>query len=375
MGPDSKYILSVRLLLVSLISCTLSHAQLSPCKGCVPEHLLRSETYGIEISSDYLTVAVQHVNGTLEPVTLTYPSLQYQILMNRLLNESNISPYGYGGELPTHNASRSRTPTTDAEIETLTQEITKIVSKVISQGRNFQHYSIAIPSFFTPTDEKHLLTALQRSHLAIPCSSVPIDYEIYYALDTTICPRHFEFNCRPIDCYSKTLIFVEYSDSTLSGYLYQVWGGGYLNRIAYFVDPALGNNTNQAGFEAVAQRVKALIEDNEGRLEVGPINWNFVQVVLFGQLASDSSFRQAVRDALYSFTKTPILPPTVQKDIVRDAVFMGAFGAARGAKRSIDSPSPEYCNDEDSICTRIREKVFRDSLVAEPKHSEHSDEL
>ncbi|TVY89776.1 hypothetical protein LAWI1_G008065 [Lachnellula willkommii] len=114
-----------------------------------PLQRLRSETYGIDISTDYLAVAVQHVNGTLEPVTLTYPSLQYQFLMNRLLNESNISPYGYGAELPAHNSSRSRTPMTDAEVETLTQEISKIVSTVISQGRSIRYYGIAMPSFFT----------------------------------------------------------------------------------------------------------------------------------------------------------------------------------------------------------------------------------
>ncbi|TVY21327.1 hypothetical protein LARI1_G003083 [Lachnellula arida] len=320
-------------------------------------------------------VAVQHVNGTLEPATLTYPSLQYRFLMNRLLNESNISPYGYGAELPAYNSSRPRTLMTDAEVETLTQEITKIISKVINQGRNIQYYSIAMPSFFTSTDERNLHEALHRSHLPIPCSSVPVDWDIFSALNTTHCPRHFEFDCRPSDYNTRTLLFVEYSDSQLSGYLYQVWGGGYLDRVAYFTDPGLGNRTNEAGYKSVAQRVKALIEDNEGRNSFGLINWDTVEVVVFGQLAFDASFHQAVRDALYPFTKTPILPPTVQKDTVTDTVFMGAFGAARSAKSFIDRPAPENCNVEDQKCTRIREQVFRDSLVAQTKNSEHSDEL
>ncbi|TVY39876.1 hypothetical protein LSUB1_G005031 [Lachnellula subtilissima] len=319
-----------------------------------------------------IAVAVQHVNGTLEPVTRTYPGLQYRLLMNRLLKESNISPYGYGGELPAHNSSHS--PTTDAEVETLTQEITKLVSKVISQGRIIQYYSITVPSFFTSTDQTHLNTALQLSHLPIPCSYVPIDVDIFYALDTRDCPRQFEFDCRPIDYNTKLLLLVEYSDSTLSGYLYQVWGGGYLNRVAYFADPDLGKKTNQAGHEAVAQRVKALVKDNEGRIYFGPINWDNVGVIVFGQLAFDSSFHQAVREALYSFTKTPMLPPTVQDTLI-DPVFMGASGAARSAKNRIDRPTPENCNVEDQKCTKIREKVLRDSLVAQPKNSKYSDEL
>lgn len=148
-----------------------------------------------------------------------------------------------------------------------------------------------------------------------------------------------------------------------------------MDRVTYFADADLGNETNGAGYEALTQRIKALIEDNEDRMVFGPINWNAVDVVVFGQLAFDSSFHQAVRDALYSFTKTPILPPTVQKDTSTDAAFMGAFGAARSAKSLIDRPAPDDCNVEDRKCTRIREKVFRDSLVAEKKDSEHSDEL
>jgi hypothetical protein len=140
-----------------------------------------------------------------------------------------------------------------------------------------------MPSFFTSANEEHLLVVLQHSNLPKLYSSLAVDWAIFNELDTTHCPRHFEFDCSPIDYNLKTMVFVEYNNSTLSGFFYQVWGGGYLDRVAYFADPGLGNKTGQENWEAVTQRVKALIEDNERRSAFGPINWDTLVSRLRGE--------------------------------------------------------------------------------------------
>lgn len=245
-----------------LLRLVFSHAlyESQNCKGCAPEHLLSTEVYGLDVSPDYLygssspncnlspslltsseirAVAVQHVNGTLGPIAITSPGLEYQSLMDRLFNESDISPYGYGIE--EHKTIPQEEPA-NAEIRILSSEISKIVAIVNSGGRQIQYYSIAMPSFFTSAHESLLLAALQPSNLPKPYASYVVDWSIYNMFNTENCIRQFEFDCGSTD-YSynpKSIIFVEYSKSTLSGYLYGVWGPGYVDRVAYLVDPEMG---------------------------------------------------------------------------------------------------------------------------------------
>lgn len=157
--------------------------------------------------------------------------------------ESDIYPYGYGNELPERISSRSRDQLVDADINVLSEEITKIVSVVQDQDRNIRHYSISMPTFFTRSNEEQVLTELQRSKLPEPSSSEPADSAAFAALNTTHCQRHFEFDCTAIDYNPRTIIFLEYSNSTLSGSLYHFWGGWYFDCVAYFSDARLGNRT------------------------------------------------------------------------------------------------------------------------------------
>lgn len=117
----------------------------------------------------------------------------------------------------------------------------------------------------------------------------------------------------------------------------------------------------------MSQRLKSLIEENKEKGIIGWINWNNIDVVVFGQLASDSLFHQALQEAFSSFTQRPILPPTIQGADVWDAVFAAAFGAGRSAKSFLNTLKPQWCSVEDEKCTKLREEVYRDSLTSQPE--------
>jgi hypothetical protein len=306
------------------------------------------------------------VNGTIDPVAMTHPGAQYQALMYILLDKSTVLPYGYDTE-PPESTLGSSPEKIGVAVDILSEEITKLLSIVASQSRDIQHYSIAMPSFFTAENEELLVAAFRQSNLPAPRDSFPVDFAVLSSLETSNCPRPFEFDCRPIDYNTWTKVLVEYSNSTLSGYLSQLWGGGYLDRVAYFVDPELGNYTGGSKWEVVAKRVRALVEDNKAGF-LSPISWSTADVVVFGQLASDPSFHRALRDALFPYTDKPILLPTGQASMSFGQIFIAASGAARSAKTSIDLPQhPKWCNKEEERCTRLREEIYQESLVAQPE--------
>jgi hypothetical protein len=288
--------------------------------------------------------------------------------------ESDICPYGYGNELPEHIPHRLEEQLDDTDVNVLFKEITKIVALVQSQDRKIGHYSVAIPTFFTRSNEERLLEAFRRSDLPEAPSSEPADFAAFTALNTTRCLRHFEFNCAAIDYNPRTIIFLEYSNFSLSGMLYHFWGGWYFDRVAYFADARLGNRTcgDQGHWRRITHKIQALIEDNKDKI---PFGRDPLEVVLLGLLGSDPSFHQAVRDALGFVTNEHVRHPTAQESTFLDPIFASALGAARGAKSNIDRPRPMGCNVEDSECTIVREKVLNDSLVKQSPREAHSWEL
>jgi hypothetical protein len=306
------------------------------------------------------------VNGTIDPIAITQPGAQYQALMNKVLNLSDIFPYGYDTELP-RSTIDSLSEEMAIAVDILSDEINRLLSIAASQGRNIKHYSITMPSFFTSENEGMVLAALKQSQLPPPCVSFPVDFTVLNSFDLTDCSRPFEFDCRPIDYNTWTKVFIEYSNSTLSGYLSQLWGGGYLDRVAYFVDPELGNYNGGGKWEAVTKRIRALIEDNEDRV-LSPISWSTVDVMVFRQLASYLSFHHALQDALFPYTGRPILLPSNQAGTKIGHIFMAASGAATNAKTIISRPQhPQWCNKEEERCTRLREEIYQDSLVPQPE--------
>lgn len=55
------------------------------CEACAPVEMLRSHAYGIEISSDYITVTIQHANGSLVRLMKAEPSYEfYETMMGWL---------------------------------------------------------------------------------------------------------------------------------------------------------------------------------------------------------------------------------------------------------------------------------------------------
>jgi hypothetical protein len=154
--------------------------------------------------------------------------------------ESGIYLYGYGNELPEDRSHRLQEQLVNTDVNILLEEITKIVALGQSQYRNIRHYWVAMPTFFTSSNQQHLLEAFQRSDLPEARFSEPTDFAAFSALNTTRCLRHFEFNCATIDYNPRTTISLEYSDSTLSGMLYHSWGGWYFDPVVYFADAQLG---------------------------------------------------------------------------------------------------------------------------------------
>jgi hypothetical protein len=207
-----------------------------------------------------------------------------------------------------------------------------------------------MPTFFTRSNEEQVLTALQRSKLPEPSSSEPADFAAFTALNTTRFLRHFEFDCTAIDYNPRTIIFLEYSNSTLSGSLYHFWGGWCFDRVAYFSDARLGNRTfvgDQGHWEAVTHKIRALIEDNKDKIAFGRFNSDPLDVVVLGQLAFDLLSHQVVRDALSSYASGHIVPPMARESTILDPPFVSALGAARSVKSSINRPRPMSYNTED----------------------------
>lgn len=54
----------LKLLLLSIFSVAFSNG-LSTCDGCVPENLLRSEAYGLDLATDYLYVGLCQLSPSL----------------------------------------------------------------------------------------------------------------------------------------------------------------------------------------------------------------------------------------------------------------------------------------------------------------------
>ncbi|KUJ08218.1 uncharacterized protein LY89DRAFT_742060 [Mollisia scopiformis] len=257
-------------LLLSVLPC-LSAKALFPCVGCVSEHFLQSETYGIDLASDHIAVAVQHVNGTLEPIALTTPGPRYRSLMNKILMESDMHPYGYGNETPKPFKSCTRDPGDNADIDILAEEITKIATVMQGQNRNIVHYVVSTPISFTHEKYARLRLAFKESNLPQPTFAEPADFAAFTALNTTICDRHFELFCAPIDYNSRTIMFFQYDNSTMSVLLYHFWGGWYFDRVAYFSDGRLGhqNHGDEGHWLAISERITTLIEGNKDKISYG----------------------------------------------------------------------------------------------------------
>jgi hypothetical protein len=89
-----------------------------------------------------------------------------------------------------------------------------------SHYSNVRHYGVAMSTFFTPSNQQHLLEALRCSDLPEARFYEPTDLAAISALNTTRCLRHFEFNCTVIVYNPRPIIFLEYSNSTWSSMLY-----------------------------------------------------------------------------------------------------------------------------------------------------------
>lgn len=324
-------------------------------------------------------LAVQHVNGTLEPVAVTVSSPKYRSLMGRLLLESKIYPYGYGYglDLPEDLPPCLRVQQQESDVNILFDEISKLISIAESQRRTILHYSVSSPIFFTPSHDVLLSSALQLTDLPEPLFSQPADFAAFTALNTTSCLRHFEFDCEPIDYNPKTIILLEYSNLTLSGSLYYFWGSRYPERVAYFADPNLGNgSSNDLGhWKALIDRIVRLIEDHQGSQFGSFKTTRPIDIVLLGQLASDPEFHAAMRDAIAEIMDGHVPLPGMLGDTVLDPIFVSALGAARGAKSMIDRPAPRGCNVEEESCSLLRKKVLDDSFVGNTVGDENFREL
>jgi len=83
-----------------------------------------------------------------------------------------------------------------------------------------------------------------------------------------------------------------------------------------------------------------------------------------GLLGSDPSFHQAVRDALAFLANKHVRYPMIQ-EAVMDPIFESALGAARGAKRVIDTPQPRGCDIEKHKCSLIERRYSMTRLLSE----------
>ncbi|KAH6677093.1 hypothetical protein B0J14DRAFT_335352 [Halenospora varia] len=355
--------------LLPLVAFAWSKA-LSACDDCVPEHLLRSEAFGIDIASDCLTIAVQHVNGTTQPIASTVPSLRYQSLLAQLLAESDIHPYGYKNDPPQRLGGIPGDEEANRSIETFSQEINRVVTLAHNQGRRIAHYTVSVPAFFTQKDEEHIRQSLSRCGLPKPTAIQSADFAAFAMLDTMDCLRQFEFDCTPISYDTTTTLFIEYSNATLSGFLSQFWGGSYYDRVAYFIDARLGDGSREGKVRSerthwglLTNRIKSLLEDFRNDNAFKREGFRVSEIVLIGQSASGSAFHEALREAFSSLSQAIQIPSYSLDSVTFDPIYVAALGAARTTKYFVDVPSPLGCNSEDIKCTKIRTDVLRDSYT------------
>lgn len=146
--------------------------------------------------------------------------------------ESDIHPHGYCDEFPDPITNRPHGPYGFVDFNIFSDEVTKLLF-VLDEMQKSKHYIISVPIFFTEANQVQLAESFKRSRLSGPSLAIDsADRAASDTLNTTLCPRHFEFDCAIDENAFKTIICLEYSNSTLSGSLLHFWGGRYTNRIA-----------------------------------------------------------------------------------------------------------------------------------------------
>ncbi|TGO44827.1 hypothetical protein BCON_0457g00030 [Botryotinia convoluta] len=182
------------------VLCTLY-----PCNGCTREQSIRSDVYGIDFAFDYLSIAIQYINGTLNPIAIHYPGAEYLSLLRNALVNVDIYPYGYGNETPEiaanpnhfHANCSLNSHGSDRNIEILENETAKLLSLIADQNLTIAQYQISTPTFFTNELNNQLMTAIQHSSLPPPPSNpflnpFPSDFAAFSALNTSYWLRDIE---------------------------------------------------------------------------------------------------------------------------------------------------------------------------------------